>query len=167
MKIKNNKGITGVDITIAIVILTLFISLITSMFYNVSVIGKAVNRKSEATYIAVQVIEAVKQLGYEKLPKGYVEEADLEDKAEEEAEVANTTINFDDLNTLLEENGITKITIKNGYSVDIIVENYRKIKDDLTLEDILKRITVTVNYKEKNKEQSVELSTVILKEEVV
>lgn len=165
MKIKNNKGITGIDITVAIVILALFISLITSMFYNVSVIGKAVNRKSDATYIAVQVIEGAKQLEYDKLPKGYVEESDLEEQTEEEAEAANTTINFDDLNTLLEENGITAITLKNGYSVDIIVENYRKIKGDLTLEDILKRITVTVNYKEKNKEQSVELNTVILKEE--
>lgn len=165
MKIKNNKGITGIDITVAIVILALFISLITSMFYNVSVIGKSVNRKSEATYLAVQVIEGAKQLGYDKLPKGYVEESDLEEQTEEEAEAANTIINFEDLNRLLEENGITAITLKNGYSVDISVENYRKIKGDLTLEDMLKRITVTVDYKDNKKDQSLELSAVILKEE--
>lgn len=165
MDIKNNKGITGIDITVSIVILALFISLITSMFYNVSVVGKVVNRKSDATYMAVQVIEAAKQLGYDKLPKGYVEEADLEDKTQEEAEAENTTIDLEALNTLLENNGIDKITLKNGYSVDIKVENYRKIKNNLTLEDILKRITVTVNYKDNNKNQSLELNTVILKEE--
>ena len=69
-KMKNNKGITGVDITISIIILALFISLITSMFYNVTIIGKSINRKSDAVYIAVQVIEAVKQLGYSELPTG-------------------------------------------------------------------------------------------------
>lgn len=163
MNIKNNKGITGVDITISIVILALFISLITNMFYNVSTIGKSVNRKSEAAYIAVQVIEATKQIGYDNLPKGYVEEADLTDMTSEEAEVANTTMTLDNLNTLLgEENAIE---LKNGYSVNIKVENYRKIKGDLTLEDILKRITVTVSYKEQKKEQAVEINTVILKEE--
>lgn len=148
MNIKNNKGITGVDITIAIIILALFVSLITSMFYNVTIIGRTVNRKAEAVYIAIQVIEAAKQIGYDELPKGETDET--------------TSLTLEELNTKLEENAIT---LKNGYSVDIKVENYRKIKGDLTLEDILKRITVTVNYKEQNKEQSVELNTVIIKEE--
>lgn len=164
MKIKDNKGITGIDITISIVILALFISLITSMFYNVSTIGKSVSRKSEAVYIAIQVIEATKQIGYNNLPKGYIEEADLKNITSEEAEVANTTITLENLNTLLGEENAIKL--KNGYSVNIKVENYRKIKGDLTLEDILKRITVIVSYKEKNNEKSVELSTVILNEEV-
>lgn len=148
MNIKNNKGITGVDITIAIIILALFVSLITSMFYNVTIIGRTVNRKAEAVYIAIQVIEAAKQIGYDELPTGETDET--------------TSLTLEELNTKLEENAIT---LKNGYSVDIKVENYRKIKGDLTLEDILKRITVTVNYKEQKKEQSVELNTVIIKEE--
>ena len=167
MNVKNNKGITGVDITISRIIIGLFISLITSMFYNVTVIGKTVNRKADAVYLAIQVIEGAKQLGYDKLPKGYVEEEDLENMTEEEAEVQNTAISLENLNLLLEENEITKIELKNGYRVNIEVENYRKIKGDLTLQDILKRITVTVNYKEQNKEKSVELSTVIVKEEEV
>ena len=148
MNIKNNKGITGVDITIAIIILALFVSLITSMFYTVTIIGRTVNRKAEAVYITIQVIEAAKHIGYDELPKGETDET--------------TSLTLEELNTKLEENAIT---LKNGYSVDIKVENYRKIKGDLTLEDILKRITVTVNYKEQNKEQSVELNTVIIKEE--
>jgi hypothetical protein len=151
MDVKNNKGITGVDITISIVILGLFISLITSMFYNVTVIGKTVNRKADAVYLAVQVIEALKQIGYNELPTG---EKD-----------GTSVYTLEELNEKLEEE--KKITLKNGYSVSILVENYRKIKSDTTLEDILKRITVKVNYKEQDKEKSVELNTVIVNEEEV
>lgn len=150
MDVKNNKGITGVDITISIVILGLFISLITSMFYNVTVIGKTVNRKADAVYLAVQVIEAAKQIGYKKLPTGETDET--------------TKYTLEEINEKLENE--KKITLKNGYSVSVLVENYRKIKSDATLENILKRITVTVNYKEQDKEKTVELSTVIVNEEV-
>lgn len=152
MKIKNNKGITGVDVTIAVVILTIFVSLIANMFYNVSQIGNAVNRKSEATYVAVQVIEAVKQVDYDDLPTGETEDT--------------TVITLEELNTLLSEEN--KIVLKNGYSVDINVENYKKIKGEKEgeeLEDILKRVTVTVKYNEKAKAQTVELITVVIREE--
>ena len=165
MKIKNNKGLTGVDVTIAVVILAIFVTLITNMFYNVSQIANTVNRKSQATYIAVQVIEAMKQLEYNSLPKGYVGESDLVDMTVEEAEIENTTITLEGLNTILGDE--KKIKLNNGYSVDIKVENYIKIKDDLELKDILKQLTVTVKYKNKNKEQKVELSTVVVNEENV
>lgn len=152
MKIKNNKGLTGVDVTIAVIILTIFISLIANMFYNVSQIGNAVNRKSEATYVAVQIIEAMKQVNYDDLPTGLTEDT--------------TAINLEKLNELLIDED--KIVLKNGYSVDINVENYKKIKGEKEgeeLEDILKRVTVTVKYNEKAKEQTVELTTVVVREE--
>lgn len=152
MKIKNNKGLTGVDVTIAVIILTIFVSLIANMFYNVSQIGNAVNRKSEATYVAVQIIEAMKHVNYDDLPTGLTEDT--------------TAINLEKLNELLTDEN--KIVLKNGYSVDIKVENYKKIKGETVgeeLEDILKRVTVTVKYNEKAKEQTVELTTVVVKEE--
>lgn len=166
MKIKNNKGLTGVDVTIAVVILAIFVSLIANMFYNVSQIGNAVNRKSEATYVAIQVIEAIKQIEYDSLPKGYIEESDLTDMTSEEAEIANTTMTLDNLYTILGEGN--EVVLKNGYSVEIKIENYKKIKGETEaeeLEDILKRVTVTVKYNEKAKEQTVELSTVVVREE--
>lgn len=152
MKIKNNKGLTGVDVTIAVIILTIFVSLIANMFYNVSQIGNAVNRKSEATYVAVQIIEALKQVDYDDLPAGETDDT--------------TAITLEELNMFLAEEN--QIVLKNGYSVDIKVENYKKIKGEIEgedLEDILKRVTVTVKYNEKAKEQTVELTTVVVKEE--
>jgi len=60
MNIRNNKGFTGVDVSVSVIVLLIFVALITSVFYNFSVKTKNVDRNSEATYIAVQVIEAVK-----------------------------------------------------------------------------------------------------------
>ena len=91
MKMKNNSGITGVDITISIIILVLFISLITNMFYNVGITSKKVSRKSEATYLAIQVIEALKQIEYDQLPLGETEE--------------NKNMTLDELNLILETAG--------------------------------------------------------------
>lgn len=147
MKIRNNKGITGVDITISVIILAIFISLIANMFYNVSQIGNSVSRKSEATYVAVKVIEATKQVEYDELPTGETDDT--------------TAITLEELNAFLAEEN--KIVLKNGYGVDIKVENYRKIKGETELKDIIKRVTVTVKYNEKGKEQKVELSTVVVK----
>lgn len=149
MNIKNNKGITGIDVTISIVILALFISLITNMFYNVSKIGKSIERKTEATYTAIQIIESIKQLKYNDLPTGETEGA--------------TVLTLEELNTKLGEE--KAITLKNGYSANIKVENYRKIKGNIELQDKLKKVTVTINYKNQNQEQSIEINTVIVNEE--
>ena len=44
-KIKDNKGITGIDTTIAVIILMIFIPLVTSLFANIANISKKVERK--------------------------------------------------------------------------------------------------------------------------
>ncbi len=150
MKMKNNSGITGVDITISIIILVLFISLITNMFYNVGITSKKVSRKSEATYLAIQVIEALKQIEYDQLPLGETEE--------------NKNMTLDELNLILETAGKQKIELQNGYSLEINVENYRNQEGDNTLLDIIKVVTAKVNYTERKKQQSIELSTAVVRE---
>lgn len=60
-KIKDNKGITGIDATIAVIILMIFIPLVTSLFANIANISKKVERKAIATNIAIQAIETAKQ----------------------------------------------------------------------------------------------------------
>ena len=44
MNLKNSKGVTGIDIAISVLILILFVSLITGLFYNTSVTTKKINR---------------------------------------------------------------------------------------------------------------------------
>ena len=52
MKIKSEKGFTGVDITVAIIVILLFMSLISIIFFNITKSAKTIDRKSEATFFA-------------------------------------------------------------------------------------------------------------------
>lgn len=150
MKLKNNKGITGVDVTVSIIILVLFTSLISSMFYNINIAKKAIDRKTNATYIAIQVIEAIKQLNYDEIPEGIDE--------------ATSTMTLSELNSKLSAKGIKEIELANGYTLEIVIENYKKLKNDKTLEDIIKSVTAKVNYTEREKAQSMEIIAVMVKE---
>lgn len=67
MKIKNNKGYTGVDVAVAVVILMIFISTISALFYNLSFVSKRLERKTVATNMAVNIIETMKIRGYSNL----------------------------------------------------------------------------------------------------
>lgn len=60
-KIKDNKGITGIDATIAVIILMIFIPLVASLFANIANTSKKIERKAVATSIAIQAMETTKQ----------------------------------------------------------------------------------------------------------
>lgn len=67
MKIKSEKGMTGVDLSIAIIIIILFISLISTLIYNYSKNSKELSRKSVATSIIIDVLEYAKSTEYQNL----------------------------------------------------------------------------------------------------
>ena len=61
MKLKNKKGFTGIDISIALIIVVLFVSLIVTLLYNFGMSSKEVNRKSQAIDYAISKIEEMKK----------------------------------------------------------------------------------------------------------
>ncbi len=101
MKQKNNKGYTGIDVAVAVMILMIFISTISALFYNLSYASKRLERKAIATNMAVNVIEAMKIRGYSNLT------------------VSN--------NLSLSDIGL-KMSIPNGYKIKkISVEDYKNL----------------------------------------
>lgn len=138
MKNKKNKGVAGIDVSIAIGIIVIFSSVIASMFYNIDIIKKEITRKSEATYLSITIIEALKQTSYTDIPEG-------------EIKLSETT---------LEE--LKKISIPNGYEAKINIQNYKTLKNDDKLEDIIKKLQVTVSYKSNKEDKSVKLETIIV-----
>mgnify|MGYP003375402939 CR=1 FL=1 len=78
MNLKSEKGATGVDIAISIIILSLFIGLIVSLMYGISQTSKDIERKSEATNYAISEIEKLKAEDFETLESkqtsGYIED---------------------------------------------------------------------------------------------
>lgn len=67
MKFSNNKGITGIDITVALGIIVIFVSIIASLSYNFVMSSRNVERKSRATYIALETIEDLKLIDYNSI----------------------------------------------------------------------------------------------------
>lgn len=128
MNLKDNKGITGVDVAVATVILIVFVSLVAGLFYNLSSTSKSIERKSTATNLAIEVIEALKITDFTVL---YEYEAVQKEMTSEELETLT---------------GKT-IEIPNGYTVAISITNPETDgEEDLTMGEYVKIVTSEVSY---------------------
>lgn len=96
MNIKSEKGITGVDISVAIIIILLFVSLTSTLVYNYAKNSKEVQRKSVATDMIIDVLEYAKASSYDDITVAYMQ-------------------NYINNNEKFQ---------KNGYKILVTVENY-------------------------------------------
>ena len=69
MKLKSEKGFTGIDMAIAVVVLFIFVSIIAMLSYSINSSAKEINLKSEATAIAVEEIEKLKNKTFDEISK--------------------------------------------------------------------------------------------------
>lgn len=144
MNIKKENGFTGIDIAISIIVITIFISIIGNLVFNINLNNTGIERKSIATSYAIQEIEVIKA-------QGYIEK--YNNKGIEQKEI----ISEDDI---LNNDG--EFT---GYHKKVIIEDYVLIKNDNTkISDLVKKITVQISYKLGGKNQNVEITTYITKE---
>jgi type II secretory pathway pseudopilin PulG len=137
MKIKDEKGFTGIDITVAVIIIMLFMTLIGTIFYNITASHRQLERKTEATYIAIDVMEKLKAQNYDDLIVG---------------EYNNNTI----AKILKDE------IIEEGYSLKVTIKNYNTPEENSY--DLVKIITVKVEYKVGKNTENVELKTTVTRE---
>lgn len=144
MKLKDNKGVTGVDVAIATVTFMVFVTLIGGLFYNLSSTSKKIERKTVATNLAIDVIEALKVTDFADLDSNIVSEAEMR---EEQLE-ALTGKNID---------------IPNGYKVKITIKNPEKDgAEDTTLGSVVKIIISDVSYQNgKGEIETVRIETLV------
>lgn len=119
MNIRNSKGFTGIDISIALIVIVIFVSIIANILYNFEVQSKAVERKSQATSIMIDILEYAK----------------------------NT--NFDDVNTEnLIAYKEQKYNNLKGYEIEIICQNDTEVLEIETDNPthVAKKITVNISY---------------------
>lgn len=154
MNFKSEKGFTGIDITVAIIVITLFVSIISVVFYNITISSKKLERKTESTYIAQDAIEKLKALDYDDVP-----ETKNEDNKIEEKEIKD--YKYDDGNLVVNNE------YEKGYTIKIKVERYNpeQSSEESTTEDndLVKIITVNVSYKIGKDIETVELTTTIVR----
>ena len=140
MNFRSEKGFTGIDIAVSVVIIFIFISIIAMLSYRINSTSKEIQLKSDAIYVAINEIENAKSKGLEE---------------DEGRSVA-------DGNSVVVENVETE---KQGYYKTITVLDYTDLDGNADkTKDIVKKVTVKITYMYKAKEQSVELSTLLTKE---
>ena len=141
MKLRSEKGFNGIDISISVVIIFIFVSIIAALIAQVNSKSKEISLKNDATYIAINEIEKVKSNGIEE----YVGKSEA------------------DGNNVICEN--EEIENEEGFYRTITVLDYADVEKDEEIEkDIVKKVTVKISYMFRNEEQKVEFSTIVSKE---
>ena len=140
MFIKEEKGLTGIDIAISIIIITIFIAVIGNLIVNINLNAKDSERKTIATSYAVQEIENIKAKDFQEYT----------DKGIQEPYVIEEDI--------MKDNNFT------GYHKKITIKDYVLIKQDNSKEpNIVKEATVEISYKIGKEEKIIRLATYISK----
>lgn len=161
MKFKSEKGFTGIDITVAIIIITIFVSIISVIFYNITLSSRKIERQTEATYIATDIIEQIKAYNYEDV-------VTTDDLHTTEIESINLTRNENNESNFMK---LKTSDFKDGYNVTLKIQNYIPSENIDSQEniiisdtnDLVKIITVTVQYKVGKDTETVELKTRIVR----
>lgn len=136
-KIKEKKGFTTADIAISIVIITIFVGIIATLFYNFYITASAKNRNAIATNCLIDVIEQTKSMKYDEVDKQSV--------------------------NLLIEQLVEDKTIPGGYTVTGEVQNYNELEGNTQKKDLIKILTVKVEYTVGEKTEKIQISTLITK----
>lgn len=144
MRHKKEKGVTGIDITIAVTLIAIFIALIAILTSNIQKKSEDIQKNSDATMYAVQIIEEIKTKGFEILPKK-----------------GTHTIEGYEPGYILDSNGK-----ETPYYQEVTVQDYTELSEENKdkVPEILKQVTVKIRYKLGSEEKEVTLSTIISKE---
>ena len=139
--LKKNNGFAGMDISISMIIILIFIPTIFGIVYNVGKTNAEVKRKTKATSIATDVLEIIKSEKYEDVVAGGTKlDLDIKEKYSESSYK----------NTEKEEEGYNyKYYLATGendehYQIQLGIKNY--YPDSSKTEDLIKQVKVRVFY---------------------
>lgn len=125
--LNKNKGVTMMDIVVAITLLTLFIGVIGELYYIIAVNNAKIRYNAIATYYTVKIVESIDKIAYEDvtndLNTGLREQYDYPD-------FIDISINVENYN---EGNIIKVVTVNAKYNALGTDNNYQikklKIKE--------------------------------------
>lgn len=176
MNLKNNKGYSGVDVSVAIIIIMLFIPTIFGMIYNINKSKSSVTREGYATNIATQILSMAKSVEYENIDKGFTLEDEhqlnLLEQGLEESEKAKTflkkiktaysTADYNEATFGGEDENFkyryftTKGNNNEIYLIQVVVANYYPQNEENII-DLIKKVKVVVAYPVGSKIEKIDL----------
>lgn len=138
---KSERGFTAIDVSIAIILIFIFVSILAVLFFQYNNSSQELERKSQATYYAISEIEQIKNSNFDEYIGMGITQIDTIEEGNIQAE--NESGNIEDTE----------------YYKTITVEDYSLTRPEKKI-DYVKTIKVQISYKFNNKTQTVELSTV-------
>ena len=145
MNIKDEKGITEIDITLTVILITIFLAVVLTIFTSIQKNTTKLNRETEAMYYAVDTIENIKSQNFSILPK-------------------KGTSKINGVSDLADGYIKDKSGNITSYYRTITVQDYTELSGNSSkTAEVLKKITVEIAYKDQNKDKSVTLSTIKVK----
>ena len=127
MNLKANKGVSTVDVVVAIIILSLFVGVIGNLYYQVAKNSSMIRYNTVAVYYAIKIAEDIDEMAYEEvndnltekyqLPEGFtatlnIEKYNKNDSTKQDViKKVNITINYTFLNET-QKYTIRKLKIK-------------------------------------------------------
>lgn len=151
-KLRSNKGYTGIDISIAMIIILIFVPTIFGIVYNLQKSRIKTEREATAVGIAVDILEIAKTLNYNDLNLIEGEfKSILDNKYEVSGQNSNTE--NDAYYTFISGND-------NRYKIQVSVLKYTPENISNT-DDFVKQVKVIVTYPIENTTNSIDISTVI------
>lgn len=168
MNLRNNRGYTGVDVSVAMIIIMLFIPTIFGMTYNIKKTESYNTKKVQATQIALEILEMAKSVEYQNLDKGFNEENDGNDE-----NFLNKLIDKFNTATNSESDGYKyKIFYTSGsngemFEIRVGLKNYYPADIDYyhANQDVVKKVNVMVTYSVGAKTETIEICLPIKNEE--
>lgn len=141
MNLREEKGITGIDITVTVIVITLFVALIATLLTAINTSSSSIDRKTEATNHVISTIEELKAESWDNIQK-------IEDG---------------------QNNGYNGYINNTSYYRTIEIKDYAKIKEEEGFnkedfkEGLVKKLTVQVSYKNGKDDEVISISTVLTK----
>lgn len=154
--LRKNNGFAGIDISISMIIILIFIPTIFGIVYNIGKNNEEVTRKSTAVGIATNVLEIAKKESYENINtsgNGLVN--DIIQKYETSTYTSTET----------EEDGysyvyfFTKGEKDEHYQIQVGVKNY--YPDETQNLDLIKQVKVRVFYPVGDKVKNIDIGMVV------
>lgn len=111
-RLKNNKGITGIDLTISIIVLTIFAGLIVGLMVNNYNVAIEIQKGANAMSYATMILEKVDEKAYEKVTNNFVQEL-----GDEISINSDYTVNLE-VNKADDKDYVKRVTVKVTYTVN-------------------------------------------------
>lgn len=163
MKLKSEKGFTLIDITVALIVLLAFMSLISVIFFNITKTSKNIEREEEATFLATSVIENVKAQEYDNIlvtSESVISSDNISANNGKKVAYASASelYKYKDGSTI-------NVGIPDGYTCVVAIQNYvpasKTSSSDYANTDLVKLVLVQVQYKLGAEIKTVQLKTSI------